>query len=316
MKPREPQQGDSRVGVVIPLYNRADIVPRTLQSVLEQVCPPARLVIVDDGSTDESADTADRWLAKHDPAFEWAVIRAPHRHAAAARNRGFAEMTDLPFVAFLDSDDRWPADFLLRCSRALAVRPEAVAASTDREIEGPDRRHVNPDLCQISRDPALWMIRNDAGIASCTVLRSGAVSTVGGWEDGVSAGEDFLLFTAVARQGAWLHVPGVPVRFDRNTGHTAGQQINLSRSQPMKHWHWAELAEQEFEACPGKGDRRDAMRRAVAWRWRSTGNHLVRKRMFRQAHAAYRRSAALSGPTPGLRLRLLASRLLSPAGGR
>lgn len=308
--------GDSRVGVVIPLYNRAGIVHRTLQSVLEQEFQPERLLVVDDGSTDDSANAAERWLAEHDPAFEWTVIRAPHRHAAAARNRGFAEVTDLPLVAFLDSDDCWPADFLLRCRASLAGRPGAVAASTDREIEGPDRRHVNPGLQDIPGDPALWLVRNDAGIASCTVLRSGAVSAIGGWVEDESAGEDFLFFTAVARQGSWLHVPGKPVRFNRNTGNAVRQQANLSRSEPIKHWQWAELAEQEFEAHPGKGERREALRQAVARRWGNAGDHLLRKRMFRKAHEAYHRSAALSRPTLSLRLRLVGSHFLSLAGDR
>ena len=316
MTPGDKGANNCGVGVVIPLYNRAGIVSRTLQSVLEQKRRPARLVIVDDGSTDGSADVAEQWLGERAPDFEWNVIRAPHRHAAAARNRGFAEVSEFPFVAFLDSDDCWPTDFLQRCSEALAERPCAVAASTDRQVEGPDRRHVNPDLRAISDDPALWLVRNDAGIASCTVLRSETVSAVGGWQEGVFAGEDFLLFAVIARHGDWLHVPGAPVQFNRNTGSGGGQQANLSRSRPIKHWQWAELAEQEFEARPGTGERREAMRQAVAWRWGSAGNHLLRKRMFGKAHEAYLRSAALSGPSPGLRLRLWVSRALSRASSR
>ena len=191
-----------------------------------------------------------------------------------------------------------------------------MAASTDREIDGPDRRHVNPDLRTISGDPALWLVRNDAGIASCTVLRTEAVNAVGGWIEGVHAGEDFLLFADISRQGSWLHVSGAPVRFHRNPGSRGKQQVNLSRSEPVKHWQWAELAEQEFEAHPGQGARREAMRQAVAWRWAGAGNHLLRKRMFRKAHEAYRRSAALSPPGLDLRLRLLGSRILSLAGDR
>lgn len=316
MTPGISEKGDGRVGVVIPLYNRASIVLRTLQSLLEQELQPARLAIVDDGSSDGSADAAERWLTDHDPAFEWAVIRAPHRHAAAARNRGFAEMAAMPLVTFLDSDDCWPADFLRRCSEALAGRPDAVAASTDRKIDGPDRRHVNPDLRAIADDPALWLVQNDAGIASCTVLRTEAVNAVGGWKEGGLGGEDFLLFADISRQGRWLHVPGTPVQFNRNIGSRDKQQANLSRSQPVKHWQWADLSEQEFEAHPGQGARREAMRQAVSWRWASAGNHLVRKRMFRKAHEAYRRSAALSRPGLGLRLRLLGSRILSLAGDR
>ena len=84
MTPGDKGANNRGVGVVIPLYNRAGIVPRTLQSVLEQKFLPARLVIVDDGSTD---GTAERLRA----AFPHVrVIVNERRGVSSARNRGIA----------------------------------------------------------------------------------------------------------------------------------------------------------------------------------------------------------------------------------
>lgn len=303
------------IGVVIPLYNRAHAIQATLASVVAQTRLPDKLVIVDDGSEDGSADAAERWLRTARPGVDWEVIRAPHRQAAAARNTGFEQVRHLTQVVFLDSDDCWPEDFLARSGRLLDASAGAVAVSTDRLIEGPDSRYINPDLCGLAEDPELWLIANDAGIASCSLLCSRAVQTAGAWNEEIDAGEDFLLFAAIARQGAWLHAPGQPVRFNRRMDQASGDQGNLSRSLPRKHWEWAVLAENLLdESAESAPDRRQALRRAVAGRWVSAGNHFVRKRLFGLARDAYMRAMELGYDPVSVRARALASRLLSPFG--
>ena len=303
------------IGIVIPLYNRAQEIKKTLGRVLAQTLLPAKLVVVDDGSRDGSADAAEQFLAAANPGFEWQVIRAPHRHAATARNTGFEQVAHLPHVAFLDSDDHWPPDFLARTFAMLEAHPAAVALSTDREIDGADRKHIRLDLGGMAADPELWMNRHDAGIASCTVLCCPAVQNVGGWADGLEAGEDFLLFTAIARQGDWLHAGGAPVLFNRRMSGSGGQQVNLSRSQPRKHWVWAEQAEQLMQAAGDDDrDRARSLREAVAGRWVSPGNHLMRTRFFGLARYAYRRALALNPASPGVKARAAACALLAPLG--
>jgi len=109
----------SGVSVVIPVFNRSKTLVRTLPYVTAQTVLPEQLVIVDDGSTDDSANKAEQWLSEHAPAIEWQVIRTQHVGAATARNIGLQSLRQTPYVAFLDSDDHWPADFIERTSQLL-----------------------------------------------------------------------------------------------------------------------------------------------------------------------------------------------------
>ena len=300
------------LAVIVPVYRRARTLQETLQFVLAQTRLPQALVIVDDGSQDATADAAETWLRAQNPSFDWQVVRAAHRGAAASRNTGFQAVRDLPLVSFLDSVDHWPADFLDRACRRFETVPDTVAVSADRVFSGTGLVRLQTGLDSLPEDPPLWFIRHDAGIASCTVLARQAVEDSGGWPVHVTTGEDFLLFSAIARLGPWRHLPGAPVRFNRATERTTGEHINLSRDQALKYREWARQAEQLL-AEVGEDDpaRREAYRKAVAARWASAGNHFVRKRMFREARNAFQQAVALGAPPLSLRLRAAASRVLA-----
>jgi len=85
-----------RISTIVPAYNRAELIGATLRSLLEQTRPPDELIVVDDGSTDGTADIARNFGAT--------VIRQPNAGAGAARNAGFAKSTG-EIVHFMDSDD-------------------------------------------------------------------------------------------------------------------------------------------------------------------------------------------------------------------
>src|SRR5215207_9882789 len=95
--PRPP-----RVSVIVPVFNRVKLVGRALDSVAAQTFQDYEVIVVDDGSTDGSADfIQNRGVAKV------RVIRCPeNRGAAAARNVGVAAASG-HYIAFLDSDDTW-----------------------------------------------------------------------------------------------------------------------------------------------------------------------------------------------------------------
>jgi glycosyltransferase involved in cell wall biosynthesis len=114
-----------RVSVVIPAYNCAKLLSRTLDSVLAQTLPGWELVVFDDGSTDSTADIADDYARKDE---RIRVVRAANGGVAAARNRGFAH-TDprSEFVTFLDHDDRWFPDTLEAMVAMLERRPDLVS---------------------------------------------------------------------------------------------------------------------------------------------------------------------------------------------
>jgi glycosyltransferase involved in cell wall biosynthesis len=116
-----------RVSVVIPAYDGARFLPWTIESVQAQTIGDWELVVVDDGSSDETADIACR-AAEGDPRIR--VISQPNAGIASARNRGLAaSIARTEHVIFLDQDDVWEKDALESLLRALNTNPHAVAAS-------------------------------------------------------------------------------------------------------------------------------------------------------------------------------------------
>jgi hypothetical protein len=304
---------DPRIGVVIPVYNRRTILQETLPYVVDQTLRPAKLVIVDDGSTDGTAAAAEAWLARRRPRCQWKVVRAPHRSAAAARNVGFAEVASLPLVAFLDSDDHWPRDFLARAAATLAANPQARAAVADRQFIDAFGERVDADDCrQLVRDPVAWFFQNGAGVASCSVLRTAAVADAGGWDETYTAAEDAVLFCEVALAGSWVHIPGAPVEFHLGTARARREEHNLSQRHSDSHLGWARAFERILERVIAVRPQasRGELHKSLAMRWYWAGKQLFAlgradeaRDCFRRAltwqptmFRAWRRLAATSGP--------------------
>ena len=107
-----PPAHRSEFSAVVPTYNRADLVARAIDSVLRQSFPPVEIIVVDDGSTDETESAVRQ--------FGDAVrfIRQGNRGGASARNRGVQEARSA-WVAFLDSDDVWTDSHLERIAQAI-----------------------------------------------------------------------------------------------------------------------------------------------------------------------------------------------------
>jgi glycosyltransferase involved in cell wall biosynthesis len=270
-------EGLSGVSVIIPVYNRAKTLLGTLPYVAAQTVQPEQLVIVDDGSTDDSAEAAQCWLAAHAPALGAQVIRTPHNGAAVARNVGLRAMQPTPYVAFLDSDDHWPADFLERTSRLLWQNRAAVAASVDRRFLNEDRITVEQDDCsELAKDPITWMFYRGAGLASCSLFRLDVVNQAGNWSESLILAEDLKLFVEIAQHGEWLHSPGLPVEFDLGYAATCGEEGNLSQRYDSQHWQWICVYEQIYqELCDRRVPiDRGSLQKAIAIVWNRAGKRL------------------------------------------
>lgn len=112
-----------RVSVVVPLYNKASYVVRSLESVAAQTLRDFEVIVVDDGSTDGGAEVA---TAAFDSRFR--LIRQTNAGPGAARNRGLRE-AGAPYVGFLDADDRWSPEFLAENVAILERFPSAAAVN-------------------------------------------------------------------------------------------------------------------------------------------------------------------------------------------
>jgi GT2 family glycosyltransferase len=127
-----------KVSVVVPLYNKARWVMRSLDSIAAQTFGDFEVVVVDDGSTDGSAELV---AAYRDPRFR--LIRQANAGPGAARNRGIAESC-APLLAFLDADDEWLPTFLERSVKRLEAAGPDVAATACCYYEWP------ANLCRAS----------------------------------------------------------------------------------------------------------------------------------------------------------------------
>ncbi len=106
-----------KISAVIPAYNAKAVVGRAIESVLAQSRPADEIIVVDDGSTDATADTVRAFGEKV------IIIRRENGGASAARNAGI-ERASGDWIAFLDADDEWTPDRLGLQERFLTERPE------------------------------------------------------------------------------------------------------------------------------------------------------------------------------------------------
>ena len=108
------------VSVIVPTYNRAELLPEAVRSILGQTYEGFELIVVDDGSTDATGDVVAGFS---DPRIRY-IRRARQGGISAAMNAGIAEAR-AELIARLDSDDVWLPEFLAEQTAALADAPEA-----------------------------------------------------------------------------------------------------------------------------------------------------------------------------------------------
>ena len=208
------------VTVIIPVYNRATLCWTAINSVMQQTVKPHALIIVDDGSTDDTARRIEKWIAQESQHFPITLLKEQHKGASAARNAGLQAMAreGCEFVMFLDSDDQLPADFIARTTLLLQENPTASAVSCPRLTLYSDKV-VFDDLADFARSPVEWMLYYGGSILSCTVFRKDRLPGDGFNED-FRVGEDMILAARVSALGKWLVAEGEPVKFYRNHSET------------------------------------------------------------------------------------------------
>ena len=123
--------------VIIPLYNKAPYVEKALRSVSAQTFSDYELIVVDDGSKDESASVAERvlndcWLSQLKPQ-PVKLIRQVNAGVSTARNNGVAASQG-QYICFLDADDWWEPTFLEEMAKLIAEFPDAGIYGTNYTI--------------------------------------------------------------------------------------------------------------------------------------------------------------------------------------
>ena len=113
------------VTIIIPVYNRAAVVPATLESVVAQTHRPLQVVLVDNYSTDNTLQVLETFKKEHPgEGFNVEIVREDHHTAGAARNRGFEKATG-EWVLFFDSDDLMKPGLVASYTSSAPVPPSS-----------------------------------------------------------------------------------------------------------------------------------------------------------------------------------------------
>jgi glycosyltransferase involved in cell wall biosynthesis len=214
--------GQHGVSVVIPTYNRAGLLREAVESVLAQTVPAAEVVIVDDGSTDETPEVVDDLLGQGAPLV---YLRGPHaNNRSEARNRGVAAAS-CSLIAFLDSDDIWAPRRLARQLAALDLTPDAgfafcnVQHFTDAGLLGEPCLPVRADFSgHILGD----ILEEPRAVSSTLLVKREAFESVGGFA-ALSMNEDYELTLRLAARCQASYVPEVLVLLRQHAGRTSLQ---------------------------------------------------------------------------------------------
>lgn len=197
--------------VVIPLYNKEREIVRTLRSAIGQSLPPCEIIVIDDGSTDESAAAVERLDS---PLVR--LIRQPNGGVSAARNRGLREARG-EWVALLDGDDRWKPDYLRRIAGLISRYPGCGAYATGFLIDSGGRRLTPADTPRTEGvvDFFAEAQRRYVLIPSAATLHRDTALRTGGFPEGMKLGEDQWFWTKLARTAPICFTPAPEVIYSR-----------------------------------------------------------------------------------------------------
>lgn len=180
-----------QVSVIIPTYNRCEFVREALASVLAQSFTDFEVIVVDDGSDDETAEAVQEFS---DVRYVW----QQNRGVSAARNFGVSQSSG-GLIAFLDSDDVWQPQKLKQQARFFTQHPEAQICQTE-EIwlrngvrVNPHAKHHKPDGDIFARSLELCLVS-----PSAVMMRRELFERQGGFDEELPACEDYDLWLRIA----------------------------------------------------------------------------------------------------------------------
>jgi glycosyltransferase involved in cell wall biosynthesis len=228
--------GNWRLAVVIPTYDRADLLRRSIDSVLRQERPADQILVVDDGSGDDTAAIVTGYGA--------AVTYVPKKRGgvASARNLGVAR-SEADFIAFLDSDDYWDEGHLRQIEAAIeSTRGEAWIYFSDLRLGDQDTADSIWQACEFEirggfefrEDGGEWvLLHRQPMMTPATVVRRDAYLAVGGQAENLTCREDTHLFLKLGLAGAMNAVSGVA---GEATGDDPNRLSERHKGRDLMYW--------------------------------------------------------------------------------
>lgn len=287
----------ARVSVIIPAFNSERYIADTIASALAQNYRPKEIVVVDDGSTDDTAAE----LAQFGDRIK--VVRQENSGAGAARNRAVKESSG-EWIAFLDSDDLWLPHKLERQMQCIEAHPEADfayhnwhvthnesadAPSLLAEIEAagvPERDRAESATCELG-----WLYNElllDCVVHTTAVMmRRSLFDAVGGFDETIRQGQDYDLWLRASRKSIVAKHPAtLSVYRIRSGSITTGPRSQNNRVRIVER----ALAQWGLRGPDGRVTEQRVLDRMLALRWREFGYGHLKRGDGGVAVDAYRRA--------------------------
>lgn len=201
MSVEQPQRSAAQISIIMPLYNKENLVLSSIASVQAQTFSDWELVVVDDGSTDAGPEQV---AALGDARIR--LIRQANGGVSAARNRGIAEAR-CELLAFLDADDTWLPGFLQAIAALARDFPQARWFATSYLIRHPRDGEYQARLQGVPAGFRRGMLDDYFSVAavshppacsSATAVFRSLIQDIGGFPEGIASGEDLLTWARLA----------------------------------------------------------------------------------------------------------------------
>lgn len=218
--------------VVIPLYNKANSIRRTLKSISNQRLQPSEIIVVDDGSTDKSAmrvATLDMPNLK--------LYRQKNRGVSAARNIG-VKLAAHNHIAFLDADDQWSPFYLEEMDKLIKRFPKGEFFAANYQKIVAEGTYLDPKVALGDVAPNGCVMNNYFDVASrgdlpfmpsSSVITRSLFQSLNGFPEGEAMGEDQALFSKVALKSRIIYTPLVLMFY-----HTDAENRACDRNLPTE----------------------------------------------------------------------------------
>lgn len=209
------------ISVVIPAYNQARYLAEAIDSVLAQTHPADEIIVVDDGSTDETAEIA----RSYGQALR--LLQQQNKGLAGARNAG-VRVAKGEWIGLLDADDRWRPEFIERVLMAMQREPDADFFTASLHLIDEEgcplaaRIPVQPGRWE---DPYRMLLGGSIASAGASVIRRHELDKVGGFDERFRRLEDWDISLSLAREGAVF--VGIPTALVEYRLH--GQSLSTDR---------------------------------------------------------------------------------------
>lgn len=235
--------GEPVVSVVVPAYNRAGFLPACVASIRAAGPPACQIVVVDDGSTDDTAEVLAT-LAGPD----LVVVRQMNGGLPEARNAGLRAATGR-LVAFLDSDDLWKPGVLAHLAELLDRRPDVAVAFTDAEVARPGAgstslveevgraefaalpHDADGEFRVYPGDAFYWLLlKRNLLFLGAAVMRTAEAREAGGFDARLDSAEDYEFNLRMALRGRFAFRPEPLAVYVQHPGNMTGNKDRMMRA--------------------------------------------------------------------------------------